>query len=80
MEKIHIPETKEQLSSLIKDVQEGKEVCLIECDKEVAILISIKEYESYRNYLAFKKLYELKQEAPLGDMSEIKELRDEGRK
>ena len=64
---------------LSKMYKKGKEVCITDCDKEVAVLISMEEYESYRNYLAFKKLYELKKEAPLGDINEIKAMRDEGR-
>ena len=80
MEKVGMLDAKDHLASLVKEVQEGKEICITDCDKEVAMLISIEEYESYRNYLAFKKLYELKKEAPLGDINEIKAMRDEGRK
>ncbi len=68
------------LPKIIQNVQKGNECFLTDNNEEVAVLLSIEDYRKMKNKRAFEKLEILKAIAPIGTVSEILKMHDEGRK
>ncbi len=73
-------EAKTHLPKIIALTQEGEDICITNRQREVAYLISAQKYHAKKAINFFQQLNMLKKIAPLGDIDEIKSLRDEGKK
>lgn len=72
--------TKNHLTELIKEVEEGEELCITNRGKEVAFVIPVAKYYSQRFDDLFKKLAELKKRSPLGSIDDVIKMKNLGRK
>jgi prevent-host-death family protein len=77
MRTIGIFEAKTHLSEIVKS---GEEVCLTNRGKEIAIIVPFEKYRQIKFSDAFERLQTLKQRLPLGDIQDIIDLKNEGRK
>jgi prevent-host-death family protein len=80
METIGMFEAKTHLPEIIRKVQNGQEYCLTNRNKAVAFIIPVEQYYQHKNQDILAQFNELKKRAPLGNASEIINMRDEGRK
>lgn len=72
--------TKTHFPELIKEVENGEELCITNRGKEVAFIIPVSKYYYRKFDDLFKKLDSIKKRAPIGDLEEIKRFRDLGKK
>lgn len=77
MRTIGIFEAKTHLSEIVK---KGEEICLTNRGKEIAVIIPFEKYQQGKTGDAFKKLQNLIYRTPLGNIEDIIEMKDEGRK
>jgi prevent-host-death family protein len=82
MEKIGMFEAKTHLPEIVKRVQEGGDICVTNRNKEVAYIMSVSKYNERKNESKYKysRFNDIKKRSPLGDVSEILKMRDEGKK
>ena len=80
MQRVGMFEAKTHLPDLIRQVRAGEEICLTNRDQEVAFIISVEQYYQRKNKNIFQEWASLKKSAPLGSVSDILSMRDEGRK
>ncbi len=72
--------TKTHLTDLIKQVESGEEICITNRGREVAFIIPVSKYYNDNSRNIFKELSELKKRTPLGDVEDILEMKNYGRK
>ena len=72
--------TKTHLPELIKDVENGEELCITNRGKEVAFIIPVEKYYRIKTKEIMQKFIELKRKAPLGNTLSILEMKNTGRK
>lgn len=80
MKTIGMFEAKTHLPEIIRDVENGQQICLTNHNKVAAFIISAEQFYKNKNDDIFIKLDELKKHAPIGNISEILDMRDEGKK
>jgi prevent-host-death family protein len=80
MQKIGMFEAKTHLPQIIHSVQQGQEICLTNRGKEVAYIISVDTYYHRKQADALQQLKDLKKRAPIGNITQVLAMRDEGRK
>lgn len=80
MKTIGMFKTKTHLPELIKDVEAGEELCITNRGRKVAVIIPMNKY--YKNKFAniFQEFADLKKRVPLGDVNDILEMKNLGRK
>lgn len=79
MQTVGIFELKTHCSKIIKDVADGKDICITNKNSPIAYLISKNKYNQQHDN-GFKNFFALKQCMPLGTPEEIIKMRDEDRK
>lgn len=72
--------TKTHLPELIKDVQNGEELCITNRGKKVAFIIPVDKYYENKNNVTMEKLLKFKKNYPLGSNDEIIEMKNMGKK
>lgn len=80
MKTIGMFKTKTHLPELIKDVEAGEELCITNRGRKVAVIIPIDKYYKQKYTNIFQEFTELKKRAPLGNVDEILEMKNLGRK
>ena len=76
MQKIGMYEAKTHLQEIIKNVQNGQEICLTNRNKEVAFIIPVELYYHKKHEAIMNQWRELKKRAPIGNVNEIISMRD----
>lgn len=79
MQSIGMFEAKTHLTKLIKDVQKGQTYVLTNRSQEVAVIMSIQDYNRTFKSLPFDRLREIFKSKPFESADEIISMRDEGR-
>ena len=72
--------TKTHLPELIKDVQNGEELCITKSGKKVAFIIPVDKYYENKNNVTMEELLKFKKSYPLGSNDEIIEMKNMGKK
>ena len=72
--------TKTHLPELIKDVENGEELCITNRGKEVAFIISVEKYYKSKFEQITQKFLDLKKRSPLGDAESVIQMKSQGRK
>lgn len=80
MKTVGMFEAKTRFSEIIKSVTQGNEICLTNRDRIVAYLVPADYYNKIKYTSIFDELKDLKKRAPIGNPSEVINMRDEGRK
>lgn len=80
MRTIGMFKTKTHLPELIKDVQNGEELCITNRGKKVAFIIPVDKYYENKNNVTMEELLKFKKSYPLGSNDEIIEMKNMGKK
>ena len=80
MKTVGMFKTKTHLTELIKEVENGEEVCITNRGKKVAFIVSVAKYYSQKRNNCFKELNLLKKNKPLGSPEEVIRMKEAGRK
>ena len=80
MRNVGIFHTKTHLNELIKEVQQGEELCITNRGKEVAFIVPVEKYYREKNEFSISSFIKLKKRAPLGNYIDILEMKSWGRK
>lgn len=79
MVEITVTEAKERLEDLLQQIQKGKEFCITENGKPMAVL-SHPETQSKSSYVdAIKDFFEFQKKHPIGTVEEYKQWKNMGR-
>ena len=80
MRTIGMFKTKTHLSTLLKEVENGEELCITNRGREVAVIIPVDKYYKNKYQDITQKFVELKKRSPLGNIDDILDMKSEGRK
>lgn len=80
MRSVGMFKTKTHLPELIKEVEQGEELCITNRGREVAFIIPVEKYYREKNEQILKQFVALKKRAPLGTPEEVIAMKHEGRK
>lgn len=72
--------TKTHLPELIKEVENGQELCITNRGREVAFIIPVEKYYNNKFKQITEQFIALKKRAPLGNAESIIKMKSEGRK
>ena len=73
-------EAKTHLPEVVRNVQKGQKYVLTNRNQEVAVIMSIEDYNRDFKSLPYEKLRTIFKSNPFGSIDEIINMRDEGRK
>lgn len=79
MQTIGMFEAKTHLPEVIRNVQKGQKYILTNRNQEVAVIMSIQDYNKGFKSFSYEKLRTLFKTNPFGSVDDIMGLRDEGR-
>lgn len=80
MQTIGMFEAKTHLPEVIRNVQKGQKYILTNRNQEVAVIMSIEDYNKTFNFFPYEKLRTIFKSNPFKNIDEIISMRDEGRK
>lgn len=72
--------TKTHLPELIKEVEAGEELCITNRGTKVAFIIPVTKYYSQKFDKLFQNFNSLKKRAPVGNIDDVINLKNSGRK
>lgn len=80
MQTIGMFEAKTHLPEVMRNVQKGQKYIVTNRHQEVAVIMSIEEYNRGFQSFAYEKLKTLFKTNPFGSVEDIMRMRDEGRR
>jgi len=80
MRSVGMFKTKTHLPELIKDVQQGEELCITNRGREVAFIIPVDKYYKNKYEQIMQRFVALKKRSPLDSVDDILEMKTEGRR
>jgi prevent-host-death family protein len=80
MQEIGMFEAKTHLAEIIRNVQQGKDVCITNRNHPVAYLVSVEHYQQHKKEAVLERMLKLRTRIRFDSIDEILELRDEGKK
>lgn len=80
MQTIGMFEAKTHLPEVIRNVRKGEKYILTNRNQEVAVIMSIEDYNKSKVPFSYDKLRSIFKSNPFGSVEEIISMRDEGRK
>ena len=80
MQTIGMFEAKTHLPEVIRNVRKGEKYILTNRNQEVAVIMSIEDYNKSKVPFSYDKLKSIFKSNPFGSIEEIIEMRDEDRK